>query len=267
LTERLKKIASLVSQGSIIADIGTDHGYLPAYLLKKGIVKKAILSDVSKGSLEKGRTWMQKNNLTEKAEFRLGSGINILNENEVDEIIIAGMGGILISEILEGKKEILNSVKKIILQPMQNPEILRKYLYKNRYEFISEHLVKEDFRIYEIIVVRLKEENIIEEKTNEKEPNKSNILDKNIANENKILKNKNISKGIIEVDDIFYEIGKDLIDKKDLLLAEFIQKKIKNYEAILDNIKNISGEKIEIKRNDCIRKIKTMEEILENLKS
>ena len=151
LTDRLLKIASLVSKGKKIADIGTDHGYIPVYLLNKGIIPFAILADVNKGPLENACKEVRHSNLTDKTDLRLGSGIEVLKKGEVDEIIIAGMGGILISELLEANKEVAHSVDKLILQPMQAQEELRKYLLSNGYEIVNEVLVKEDFRIYEII--------------------------------------------------------------------------------------------------------------------
>ena len=153
LTDRLLKIANLVTKGKKIADIGTDHGYIPVYLLNKGYIDFAILADVNKGPLENAKSEVIHNNLTDKVDLRLGSGIEVLNENEVDEVIIAGMGGILISELLEAKKSVAHNLDKLILQPMQAQDELRKYLLNNGYEILDEVLVKEDFRIYEIIVI------------------------------------------------------------------------------------------------------------------
>ena len=154
LTDRLLTIANLVTKGKRVADIGTDHGYIPVYLLNKGHVDFAILADVNKGPLENARNEVRHNNLTDKVNLRLGSGIEVLNENEVDEVIIAGMGGILISELLEAKKSVAHNLDKLILQPMQAQDELRKYLLNNGYEILDEVLVKEDFRIYEIIVAK-----------------------------------------------------------------------------------------------------------------
>lgn len=133
LTDRLLTIANLVTKGKRVADIGTDHGYIPVYLLNKGHVDFAILADVNKGPLENARNEVRHNNLTDKVNLRLGSGIEVLNENEVDEVIIAGMGGILISELLEAKKSVAHNLDKLILQPMQAQDELRKYLLNNGY--------------------------------------------------------------------------------------------------------------------------------------
>ncbi len=197
LTDRLLKIASLVDEGKKIADIGTDHGYIPVYLLNNNKIDYAILADVNKGPLENAKKEVRHNKLDDKVDLRLGSGLEVLNQNEVDEVIIAGMGGILISELLEAKKSVSQTVEKLILQPMQAQNELRKYLYNNGYEILNEVLVKEDFRIYEIIVAKYTG------------------------------KNTEVS------DDIYYEIGSKLIENNDKLLNEFINKKINSYEGII----------------------------------
>ncbi|SCG96263.1 tRNA (adenine(22)-N(1))-methyltransferase [uncultured Clostridium sp.] len=213
LTDRLLKIASLVSEGKRVADIGTDHGYIPVYLLNKGVVPFAILADVNKGPLENARKEVRNNNLTDKTDLRLGSGIEVLKKGEVDEVIIAGMGGILISELLEANKEVAHSVDKLILQPMQAQEELRKYLVNNGYEILDEVLVKEDFRIYEIIESKF------------------------TGNNTKV------------EDEIYFEVSKKLIENKDPLLKEFIDKKVYKYNSIIEKLEGKTGEAVEAKRN------------------
>ncbi|MGL4910873.1 MAG: tRNA (adenine(22)-N(1))-methyltransferase, partial [Romboutsia sp.] len=214
LTDRLLKIASLVTEGKKVADIGTDHGYIPVYLLNKEKVEFAVLADVNKGPLENARKEVRRNGLIDKVDLRLGSGIEVLEKGEVDEVIIAGMGGILISELLEAKKEVATSVDKLILQPMQAQDELRRYLLNNGYEIINEVLVKEDFRIYEILEVKYTGVNTPVE------------------------------------DEVFYEVGTKLIENNDPLLKEFIEKRIFAYNSILKKIEGKSGEAIEKKREE-----------------
>ena len=214
LTDRLLKIASLVTEGKRVADIGTDHGYIPVYLLNKNIVPFAILADVNKGPLENARKEVRHNNLLDKTDLRLGSGIEVLKKDEVDEVIIAGMGGILISELLEANKEVAHSVDKLILQPMQAQDELRKYLFSNGYEILNEVLVKEDFRIYEILEVKYTGKNTEVE------------------------------------DEVYFEVGKKLIENKDELLNEFIDKKIYKYNSIIEKLDGKTGESVEQKREE-----------------
>ena len=154
LTDRLLKIASLVDNGKRIADIGTDHGYIPVYLLNQNKIQYAILGDINKGPLENARKEVTRNKLQDKVDLRLGSGIEVLKENEVDEIIIAGMGGMLINNLLKANEKVAHTTEKLILQPMQAPEELRMFLYQNGYKILDEHLVREEHRLYEIIVCK-----------------------------------------------------------------------------------------------------------------
>ena len=226
LTDRLLKIASLVDEGKKIADIGTDHGYIPVYLLNNNKINYAILADVNKGPLDNAKKEVRHNKLDDKVDLRLGSGLEVLNQNEVDEVIIAGMGGILISELLEAKKSVSQTVEKLILQPMQAQNELRKYLYNNGYEILNEVLVKEDFRIYEIIVAKYTG------------------------------KNTEVS------DDIYYEIGSKLIENNDKLLNEFINKKLNSYEGIISKLEGKNGPSIEAKRNSTINTIKKLKGLI-----
>ncbi|MCC0685176.1 SAM-dependent methyltransferase [Clostridioides sp. ZZV15-6383] len=226
LTDRLLKIASLVTDGKKIADIGTDHGYIPVYLLKKGRVPFAVLADVNKGPLDNARKEVIQNNFLDKVDLRLGSGIEILEIGEVEEIIIAGMGGILISELLEAKKEVAHSVEKLILQPMQAQEELRRYLLNNGYEILEEVLVREDFRIYEIIVAKYTGKNTIIE------------------------------------DEIYYEVGIKLLENKDSLFNDFIEKKIRTYSSIVSKLEGKNGESIDKKREESEVAIKKLENLI-----
>lgn len=225
LSPRLKTIADLVTENSIVADIGTDHGYIPVYLIENNICQKVIASDINSGPLQSAKNFISSKNLLDKIDLRLGNGIETLKINEVDTCIIAGMGGMLISEILDNNKKIAKSIKRFILQPMVASDELRKYLYKNNYKIVNEKLSKEDERYYEIIVV---------EHGNDK----------------------------IE-DEIYFEIGKKLIDNKDPLLLKFIEKKLKKYELISKNIQANSSVKSK-KYLEIILKIEKLKEVIKN---
>ncbi|MFQ8989412.1 MAG: tRNA (adenine(22)-N(1))-methyltransferase, partial [Intestinibacter sp.] len=211
LTDRLLKIASLVDNGKRIADIGTDHGYIPVYLLNQNKIQYAILGDVNKGPLENARKEVTRNKLQDKVDLRLGSGIEVLKENEVDEIIIAGMGGMLINNLLKANEKVAHTTEKLILQPMQAPEELRMFLYQNGYKILDEHLVREEHRLYEIIVCKY--EGL--------EPQ--------------------------EIDPIYYEIGLKLIQNNDPLLNDFIENKIRINQNVLKKLEGKEGQGIEDK--------------------
>lgn len=155
LNPRLKKIAELVPPNSCTADIGTDHAYIPIALVKGGITPRAIASDIKKGPLARAAANIGAHGLEQKIETRLGAGLTTLNETDNTEVIIvAGMGGILISDILEASKNIVNNAKLLILQPMTAVTELRQYLSQNQYEISAEYLEAEEEKIYNIIVAK-----------------------------------------------------------------------------------------------------------------
>lgn len=157
MDNRLLKIAELVGSKVKIIDVGTDHGYLPVYLVEKAQVEYAIVSDVSKGSLAKAKDLISQKQLNHKIDSRLGSGFKTITKNDdVSLAIIAGMGGHLISKLIEEDKKFIFDTKiDLVLQPMQNTEALRGYLMSNGFEIVDEKLVAESNRIYQIIKAKV----------------------------------------------------------------------------------------------------------------
>ncbi len=152
LMPRLQKIYDIIRPCSVAADIGTDHAYIPVCLCLSGKCERAIASDVGKGPLERAKSTALQYG-AENVSLRLGSGLSTLAQNEADTIIIAGMGGILISDILDGSKETAKNAKQLVLQPMTAAPELREYLNRNGYIIEKEYLVREDEKIYSIMSV------------------------------------------------------------------------------------------------------------------
>ena len=150
---RLKKIAGMVSVGSTVADIGTDHAYLPVFLVKEGIVSKAFACDVVDGPLENARINILKSGVS-GITVRKGDGLNAVKPFEADTFIIAGMGGELIARLLTDSPWIKNEKYELILQPMTAVEDLREYLCRNGFEITLEQAVKSQGRIYTVMKVR-----------------------------------------------------------------------------------------------------------------
>ncbi|MDR7870160.1 MAG: class I SAM-dependent methyltransferase [Tissierellaceae bacterium] len=207
LSNRLLEITKFVPKDSSVADIGTDHGYIPVYLIQNNISKNVIASDISSPSLDKTIEYVNQLDLNEKISPRLGDGLNVVKPNEVDTVIIAGMGGVLISKILEENKDTCNTIETFILQPMVASKELREYLIHNGYMIVDESLAKEGKRFYEIIVAKK-------------------------------------GKGTIQKD-IYYEIGHKLIEKNHPLLREFIYNKKKSVMDIIAKL--ITDETVKTK--------------------
>ena len=153
LTDRLQVLADQIKQDETMADIGTDHGFLPIYLWENEISPKVIMADISPGSLEKARVNCYENYPDVKFDLRLGNGIQILENGEVDAVVIAGMGGKLMTEILGENLEKSKSFGKLILQPRNGQAKLRSWLIENGFSIIKESLVRENKYICEVITV------------------------------------------------------------------------------------------------------------------
>lgn len=151
LTERLRAVALHVV-GTRLADIGTDHAYLPIALLEDGRIEWAVASDLNEGPLESARTNARDKGYADQVDARLGNGLASIAPGEADTIAIAGMGGLLIAEILETGVEVARSARRLVLQPMNARAELRRYLVTHGYEIVDETLAREGDKFYEIIV-------------------------------------------------------------------------------------------------------------------
>ncbi len=154
LDGRLSTAASFVREGAVVCDVGTDHAYLPLYLLSSGVAKFAIASDINRGPLDSARKNALKYGLAEKMRFTLANGLSglPLKENGVDDIIICGMGGELIAEIVAASDYTRKVGVRLILQPMSYPERLRVFLAKNGYRILNEKLCEAAGKLYTCIL-------------------------------------------------------------------------------------------------------------------
>ncbi len=153
LQPRLQMLADLIPPGSVVADVGTDHGYLPAWLLQQGRIPRAIASDINDRPLEHARQTAAEYGVSDLITFRLCAGLDAYAPDEVDAIVIAGMGGETISAILGAAPWTLHTGLHLLLQPMTKVEFLRKWLTDKGYTFTGEHLVFDKDFLYPIISV------------------------------------------------------------------------------------------------------------------
>lgn len=224
LSNRLKKIAELVDFGATVIDVGTDHGYVPNFLCEKKISGDIIATDISKNSLEKSIELTKKMGNEKFIRNILANGIVKKNR---DNIIIAGLGGIQIAEIILNSIEISKSAKKLILQPMQKTNILRRELNNMGFEIIDEEIIFEDDRYFEIIIAKFN--------------GKKKSLD--------------------ELD--FY-FSKSLINKKDKVYLAYLSERKVELEKILNKINKFNKRSIK-RRDDLINLLKRTEEAIDEI--
>ena len=223
LSPRLQAIANQVQKQAHVADIGTDHGYIPIYLVKNNICPYAIASDVKIGPASRAKDNVEKYGFSKQIDVRLGDGLEKVSKEEVDTVIIAGMGGVLMCEIMTSSLTFLQCMNRLILQPMSGQEEVRKWLADNHFTIVDEDLAAEDYKIYQIIAAQ--------------------------PGESKIAK------------EIYYHIGKQLIDKKHPLLQPLVQHKIKEMKQIIKNIEQHSSKDHTERLQECYMRLRGYEKI------
>lgn len=199
LSKRLRMNASLVTAGHRLADVGTDHGYIPIVLVQEGKIPSALAMDVNQGPLKRAEEHIKEYQLNSYIHIRLSDGVQNLQPQEADSVLIAGMGGALVIKILQEGKEVLQTVKELILQPQSEIEKVRHYLEDAGYCIVEEDMVLEDGKYYPVMKAKL---------------------------------------GNMHYDrEIEYLYGKILLDKKHPVLKDFLERKMDNSSKIMQKLK------------------------------
>ncbi len=148
LSNRLQAVARQIPAGLRVADVGTDHGYLPVYL-----VVNDIASDRGKRPLDSARQLISLLSLENQIDVRLGDGLSVLQPDEAEVICLAGMGGVAIKEIISAGLPLAQAAKRLVLQPQRNVPAVRRFLVSNGFKIVAEDLAEDDGFYYEIIAV------------------------------------------------------------------------------------------------------------------
>ncbi len=230
LSKRLQMVADMVTEGKILADIGTDHAYIPIYLIKNKKVNKAIAMDINKGPLKIAKENISTHNLSHLIETRLSDGLSNLNESEADTITIAGMGGTLISQMLTKGKNKLNANNQLILQPQSEWSLVRKTLHQSNYKIISEKILIEDNKYYIAIKSTKDEENYTKE-TYTKE--------------------------------IYYKYGKLLLTTQDKTLYKYLKKEKTKLEALSQTLTKLTTQNASDRLKEIAQELTQIKEALE----
>lgn len=154
LSPRLRTVAGFVSQGASFADVGTDHAYLPVWLILQGVISRALVSDLRSGPLDRARQTASYYGVSDKLTFRLCDGLSGISAEEADTIVIAGMGGETIAEILSAALWAGRGEHRFLLQPMTAHPELRAWLTSHGFTIEQEALTQEGETLYITIVVK-----------------------------------------------------------------------------------------------------------------
>lgn len=217
ISNRLKAIANEVKYTKI-ADIGTDHAYIPIYLCQLSKIDFCLACDINKGPLEIANCNIKKYKYENIIHTLLCNGIEKIIPNSVDTLIIAGMGGQLIIDILDKNRELLKSIKQLVLQPQLDIYSVRKYIHKIGFRIDNEQMIFDNKKYYNII--------------------------------NAILGNEEYTK------DEYYTFGKVLIDNKSKVLKEYIDLQIKKFDIIINSEQIKNNNKAFQKLNNQIKALK-----------
>ena len=153
LSKRLTALANMVTDGNRLADIGTDHGYIPIYLCQTGKIPSALAMDIGKGPLQQAQTHIAEHGLSEQIKTRLSDGMSALQFGEADTILIAGMGGGLVMKILSEGAEKLTGKEELILQPQSEIALVREFLRVRNFQILNEDMILEDGKYYPMMKV------------------------------------------------------------------------------------------------------------------
>ena len=151
--ERLNCAMEMLSGARVVADVGCDHGRLACALVQSGAAEKCVAIDVSADSLEKARRLAERVGVSDRVETRLGDGLTPLASNEADALAILGMGGTLMTRILEAPAIPLGGAEICVLQPMRAAEDIRRWLYERNYPVVDDRVVLESGRLYQVFAV------------------------------------------------------------------------------------------------------------------
>ena len=230
ISKRLKTVADMITRGNVLADIGTDHGYVPIYLVKEGKVPGALAMDIGKGPLEKAIANIKKEGLSEYIETRLSDGLDKLNVGEADSILIAGMGGELMIKILSAAPEKCLAAKELILSPHSQINLVRKYLKKELYGIEKETMVKDEGKYYTILKVLPKGKAA-----------KQDSLD--------------------DYTEAELRYGRRLIEEKSPVFLEYLEKEKAGYERIKKMLEDAPGTQVKDRLSEVKKELEWIESI------
>jgi tRNA (adenine22-N1)-methyltransferase len=163
----MKAVAAMVTPGGVLADVGTDHGYIPIALLQRQKIRGAVAMDINQGPLSRARQNIAAAHLESRIETRLSDGLQAMRPGEADTILIAGMGGELMIHILEEGQTVCEAASELILQPQSDIQKVREYLREHQYRIVDEDMVCEDNKYYPMMRAVRIEDDTVWEKMNE----------------------------------------------------------------------------------------------------
>ncbi len=234
LSQRMRAVADMVRPGSRVCDIGCDHAFVSIYLVANGIADRVIASDVRTGPCAIARDNISRWRLSDKIDLRLGDGLSTVKPGEADAIVIAGMGGILITDILEAGKNVVEKARQLVLQPQSELEHVRRYIYDNGWTISEENMLIDAGKYYVVINVDLgrhktKSEAVSAAKT------LSDIADKENNNKGRCAEAEETCNNP-DMQEIYFKYGRYLLECYSPVLREYLEKQKRTVEALVSGL-------------------------------
>lgn len=217
LSKRLQAVADLVGENRTVADVGTDHGYIPIYLIETGKCQKVLAMDVNEGPLLRAKEHIEEHGFAEQIETKQSDGVQKLQVGECDCVVIAGMGGALTVKILREGEEIFRNLKEFVLQPQSELSKVRAYLNSQGYCVVAEDMVCEDGKYYPMM---------------------------------KVICGQEEAYNIIEL-----RYGRLLLRNRNETLKEFLKKEQNIKQLILRNLEGESGNHIQVRKEELKKEL------------
>lgn len=227
LSRRLEMVASFVEPGSRIADVGTDHAYVPIWLVEQKIAVSAIAMDVRPGPLERAQKHIKTYGLEDRIETRLSDGVSKLNPGEADTVVIAGMGGELVIHILEKGRQVWDSVNTWILSPQSELGKVRKYLETQGFCIVKEDMTCDEGKYYTVMKVVRGMMSLEEER--------------------------------------YYLYGRYLAKHKNPVLKEYLEKEKLLYQKVLEQLMSHETEGSKSRKQEILLQLQWIKEILDEM--
>ena len=212
LSLRMKTVADMVNAGDRVCDIGCDHAFVSIYLVANGISDRVIASDVRTGPCAIAKENIDKWGYGDRIDLRLGDGLSTVKSGEVDSIIIAGMGGMLMTDILDSGMDVVEQAKQIVLQPQSEIEHVRRYVYGHGWTIVDERMLVDAGKYYVVMNIDVTHADAEEWR------NKS------------------------EISDIYYKYGYALMNRHDKVLGEYLHGKKESLKAIVSGLRKSDTE-------------------------
>lgn len=229
LSLRMKTVADMVKPGGRVCDIGCDHAFVSIYLVANGISDRVIASDVRTGPCAIARDNIARWKMTDRIDLRLGNGLATISPGEVDSIIIAGMGGILITDILEAGMDVVQSADQLVLQPQSETEHVRRYIAEKGWKITEEKMLIDAGKYYVVLNV--------------------DVTAQDFGNKS-------------AMDEVYYKYGYYLIHNHDKILREYLRDKLDSTGKVLEGLKKADTDNARRRAGELTHEKECMEEAL-----